>query len=323
MSLVIPGQGLLFELGDGMCQRWTGGRDSYRPSHPGGFFDPRGYEVKSLDDDTTPKEYIVAHHYSGSYPSALHRFGLYRDTALVGVAVYSTPGGGDQVLTCVFPELRPSVESVELGRLVLADDVAGNAETWFLARCHELLTARGVVGIISFSDPVPRRLPTGRLVMPGHVGIVYQAMNAIYTGTSTARTLWILPDGTVMSGVALQKIRQRKRGHRYAEQTLIRWGMRPMDDGEDPCGWLAEAKTACRVRTYRHAGNHQYVWLLGDDVHLVDTKGELIRRPSKRARTALRKAGRAGARRDVKIAKRVLDHTHYPKRVETRELVTA
>lgn len=322
MSLIIPGQGELFELGDGMCQRWTDRRDSYQPSHPDGFFNPRGYEVKSIDDDTTPKAYIVQHHYSGSYVSALHRFGLYRDGALVGVAVYSTPGGGDQVLTCVFPELRPSVESVELGRLVLADDVAGNAETWFLARCHEMLTARGVVGIVSFSDPVPRRLPSGVLVMPGHVGIIYQAMNAIYTGTATRRTVWILPDGTVMNGVALQKIRQRKRGHRYAEQILIDWGMRPMGDGEDPCDWLAEAKAVCRVRTHRHPGNHQYVWVLGDDVHLVGTDGELLRAPSKRARRALRKEGRAGARRDVTIAKPILGHTHYPKTLE-RELVAA
>ncbi len=322
MSLIIPGQGTLWELGDGMCQRWNSGRHTYQPSHPDGFFNPRGYEVRELADDTTPKAYIVQHHYSGSYVSALHRFGLYRGDVLVGVAVYSTPGGGDQVLTCVFPELRPSVESVELGRLVLADEVAGNGETWFLARCHELLTARGVVGIISFSDPVPRRLPSGLLVMPGHVGVVYQAMNALYTGTSWARTLWILPDGTIMSGVALQKIRQQKKGHRYAEQILIDWGMRPMDDGEDPCDWLAEAKTVCRVRTHRHPGNHQYVWLLGDDVHLVDARGESLRQPSKRARKALRKAGRAGARRDVTIAKRVLGHTHYPKTLG-RELVAA
>lgn len=323
MSLIIPGQGTLFELGDGMCQRWNHGRHIYRPSHPDGFFNPRGYDVKSLDDDATPKAYVLQHHYSSSYPSALHRFGLYRDEVLVGVAVYSTPGGGDQVLTCVFPELRPSVESVELGRLVLADDVAGNAETWFLARCHEILTARGVVGIISFSDPVPRRLPSGLLIMPGHVGVIYQALNAIYTGRAWARTVWILPDGTIMNGVALQKIREQKRGHRYAERILTAWGMRPMRDDDDPKKWLAEAKSTCRVRTHRHPGNHQYVWTLGDDVHLVDAKGELLRRPSKRARRDLSKAGRPGARRDVKITKQLLGPTHYPKRVETRELVAA
>lgn len=32
--------------------------------------------------------------------------------------------------------------------------------------------------------------------MPGHVGVVYQALGAVYTGRGTARTLWLLPDGT-------------------------------------------------------------------------------------------------------------------------------
>lgn len=304
-----------------MCQRWNAGRHIYRPSHPGGFFNPSGYEVRSLDDDTTPKTFVTTHHYSRSYVSAVHRFGLYRAGELVGVAVFSTPGGGDQVLTCVFPELRPSVESVELGRLVLADDVAGNGESWFLARCFEVLAARGVVAVVSFSDPVPRRLASGLLIMPGHVGIIYQALNAFYTGRAWARSVWVMPDGTIMNGVALQKIRQRKRGHEYAERQLVDgWGMRPMRAGEDPKGWLREAKQVCRVRTYRHLGNHQYAWLLGDETRLVDAAGTVLRPPTKKAKKAVRASGVPW--RDVTITKPVLDHGSYPKSTD-RELVAA
>lgn len=156
-------QEMLFELGDGMCQRWRGRRHSWQPAHPDGVIDPRGYAVRAIADDTTPKAFIVANHYSGTYVSALHRFGLYRAGVLVGVAVYSTPGGGNKVLTSVFPELRPSVESVELGRMVLAPEVPGNAETWFLARCRELLAERGVVAAVSFSDVGPvGHAPDGR-----------------------------------------------------------------------------------------------------------------------------------------------------------------
>jgi hypothetical protein len=314
-----PGQTPLFELGDGMCQRWRGRRHSWQSSHPAGVFDARGHDVRALADDTTPKAYIEAHHYSGSYVSALHRFGLFRSGELVGVAVYSTPGGGDKVLTTVFPELRPSVEAVELGRLVLAEEVPGNAETWFLARCHELLVAAGVVGVVSFSDPVPRRLPDGTLVMPGHVGIIYQASNAFYAHRGTARSLWVLPDGTVMNGVALQKIRDQDTGHEYAERTLMRWGMRPMRAGEDPRKWLQQAKNACRVRTYRHPGNHRYAFVLGADVCVIGHDGVTLRRPAKKVRRKARAAGEQ--MRTVRIAKPVT--ARHPKRPEARELVAA
>ncbi|GHG22463.1 hypothetical protein GCM10017667_67930 [Streptomyces filamentosus] len=56
-----------------------------------------------------------------------------------------------------------------------------------------------------FSDPVPRwrRTEHGHVIQTrGHLGIVYQALSATYTGLGTARTLTVLPDGsTFTSGV--------------------------------------------------------------------------------------------------------------------------
>ncbi len=255
-----------------------------------GRFTGCGYTVEPIGDDTTARAFVLAHHYSGSYVAARRRFGLYHRGELVGVAVYSNPAAL-AVLTCVLPELNPRCESVELGRFVLLDEVPGNAESWFLARCHEQLLAGGVAGIVSFSDPVPRRLPSGELVSPGHVGTIYQATNAVYTGKSDRRTLWVLPDGTIFNGQALQKIRQRKQGHVYAERQLIRWGARPMRAGEDPKVWLREARTACGVTTFRHPGCHRYVFALGRNDR---------------------------ARKQVRIA---LPAQPYPKKREARELV--
>lgn len=165
-----------------MNQRWRDHRDSYRPA--GEVIDPHAYEVAPIADDRTPKAFVLAHHYSGSYPSARFRFGLYRGGALVGVAVYSHPCN-DKVLTSVFP--GQALASVELGRFVLLDDVPGNGETWFLARTFELLRAQGLAGVVSFSDPTPRATATGRVVFPGHIGTIYQAHNAVYLGRGTAR----------------------------------------------------------------------------------------------------------------------------------------
>jgi len=77
------------------------------------------------------------------------------------------------------------------------------------------------------TDPLPRRGTDRTLVMPGHVGVIYQASNAVYTGLGTRRRLTLLPDGTVFSDRAAQKIRRQKRGHEGAERRLITFGARP------------------------------------------------------------------------------------------------
>ena len=61
---------------------------------------------------------------------------------------------------------------------MLAESVPANGESWFLARCWELATRQGKHGVVSFSDPVPRRTAVGTLVFPGHIGTIYQACNA-------------------------------------------------------------------------------------------------------------------------------------------------
>ena len=103
------------------CQRWRHRRDSYRPA--GEPIDPSRYGVEPIADDTTARAFIVAHHYSGSLPAARCRVGLYRTRPfarpeLVGVAVFSQPAS-----EAVLPKWLGTSAGVELGRLVLLDDV--------------------------------------------------------------------------------------------------------------------------------------------------------------------------------------------------------
>jgi hypothetical protein len=234
-------------------QRWRGGRSSYRPA--GEVLDPKQYEVAPILDDTTAKSFVVEHHYSGTYPAARVRFGLHKGPDLVGVAVFSMPMQSSvlDLLPC------PRIEAVELGRFVLLDHVPSNGESWFLARCFERLQADGFAGVVSFADPVPRRAADGTQVSPGHVGTIYQASNATYTGRSTPRTLCVLPDGTVISDRALSKIRGREKGWRYAVDQLIHQGARHPRQGEDLTTWLREVKAKIGRRS-RHHGNHRYLW---------------------------------------------------------------
>jgi len=41
----------------------------------------------------------------------------------------------------------------------LLDSVPGNGETWFLARCFEQMRKSDLIGVVTFSDPVPRKSP--------------------------------------------------------------------------------------------------------------------------------------------------------------------
>lgn len=157
----------------------------------------------------------------------------------------------------------PLEDGVELGRLVLLDSVPGNGESWMVARCFELLKREGIAGVVSHSDPVPRRTADGSVVLPGHCGFVYQALNAIYTGRTRARTLRLLPDGRVLSDRSLAKIRAADSRWRSAAAPLIEAGA---DEPEEisPAGLRSWAAlwVPRLTRPLWHGGNHRYCWAL-------------------------------------------------------------
>lgn len=203
-------------------------------------------------------------HYAGTFPAALRRFGMVdrHSGQLVGVAVLGAPTS-TKVLTNTFPSLEPFTESQELSRFVLLDEVPGNAESWFLARTFAQLRDGGVRGVVAFSDPVPRYSLDGCAVLRGHVGTIYQATNAAYLGRATARTLTLLPDGTVLNDRAAQKVRRQEPGHVYVEERLIAAGAAPMRPGQDPAQWLNLSLSTIGARRLRHAGAHRYGFRLG------------------------------------------------------------
>lgn len=234
-----------------VTQRWRDRRDSYRPR--GEVISTQLYEVSPIPDDRTAKDFVRAHHYEGSYPAARVRMGLYRRDELVGVAVFSQPAND--------LSLRPlpggSATNLQLARFVLLDDVPANGETWFLARAFEHLRRAGFTGVVSFSDPMPRTSSLGRVTFGGHVGTIYQAFNGVFLGQARPDTLRLLPNGRVLHGRALAKVRKRDRGWRYVVSSLVQLGA-PEPRG-DLSVWLAEVE-AQLTRRVRHPGNLKYAW---------------------------------------------------------------
>ena len=255
-------------------QRWHDGWHSWVRRSDGGF-NPDLYEVHPISDPVA-KSYVERMHYSGTYVAASRRYGMFIHTPhgpdLVGVAVFAIPAQA-RVLTNVFPELRPYVESLELSRFVLegqrlrpdgppamADRAPGNSESWFLAEAFRFLAADGVAGVVSFADPVPR-IVAGRTLFVGHVGTIYQSSNAVLTGRSTPRYLTVLPNGASLSDRAIQKVRTQDVGHSYVERRLLDWGARPLRAGMDPARWLPDALDDVHAVRLRHSGNLRYAML--------------------------------------------------------------
>lgn len=244
------------------CQRWRDGRARYRPA--GEVFDPARASVHELDE-TSAKAFIERHHYAGTYPAARFRAGLFVQSRfereqLVGVAVFSHPTH-EAIIPNHFGGLG-SRAGVVLGRLVLLDDIAANAESWFVARAFRLL--RGIEGVLSYSDPVERVDAAGNVVKRGHVGTVYQALNANYRGRTSARQMILSRDGREIQLRTLSKLRNDESGAGYAYNQLRALGAPDRKPFEGGAEYIARALADGGFRKQRHPGNHTYTWWLGD-----------------------------------------------------------
>jgi len=238
------------------CQRWTEHRESRRPA--GETIQASAYEVAPIASQTA-RAFVEAHHYSGTFSPASFRYGLHERGALVGVAVYGV-APSMAAHRAVFGALTLQ-QGVSLSRLVLLDSVPGNGESWFVARTFALLREAGVVAVESCADPEPRPDAAGVLTHRGHVGTIYQALNAQYVGRTNPASLRLLPDGTCLNNRAAGKIARREQGCDYAVAQLVRWGAEALQDDEDALGWLRTWRERL-TRPMRHGGNHRYLWAL-------------------------------------------------------------
>ena len=242
-------------------QRWRDRRESYRPA--GEPINPRHFTVELIAEGVA-KAFVQQHHYSGTFPASRMRAGLMRTlpgrrAELVGVAVFSQP-----MTQAVIPYWtgQPPGAGIELGRLTVLDEIAANAESFFVARAFRLLAQElpQIQAIVSFSDPVQRVTDTGHQVTPGHAGILWQALNARHVGRSKARPIVLDRSGRVVSERALAKLRNGERGAGYVYQQLLTAGAPPRQAGESDPSYVTRALSEGPFRRIRHPGNIAYVW---------------------------------------------------------------
>ena len=226
-------------------------------------------------------DFVTTHHYSGSFVMDIVRLGMFQDRPfrkpkLVGVAIFGL-GAGPKTLKKYLGSLRP----LELVRFVLLDDVGYRGETWFLARAFEIIRSSSVQkealahhggrylldhpveGVLAFSDPVPRTTASGRLVMPGHVGSIYQSKSGIYAGRGEAhKTNILMPDGSVIDKRQQSKLTSQETGAETVYLKLVQAGARPKRPIESWAAWLGDIKRRPPFRIQVHPGTHAFVWKL-------------------------------------------------------------
>jgi hypothetical protein len=156
-----------------------------------------------------------------------------------------------------------ALHGVDLGRFVLLPDVAGDGESWFLARAFGLLAKLrpGCRGVMATSDPLVRIAASGREVCPGHVGVIYQALGGQHVGRTNPGLQRLDAEARTVSERVFSKIRGGEVGRDYALR-ILEAAAGPMVEGEDTDAYLARARR--ELRTVRHPGCLVYRWALGN-----------------------------------------------------------
>lgn len=256
------------------CQRWNKRRDLYRPA--GEPIDTEKYGV-DLVQESEARDFVAKHHYAGSLPPTRVRVGLFRSspfrqTELVGVAVFSVPVQA-KALECYFGVDNDG--GVELGRLVLLDSVEANGETFFVSRACRMLKKElpGVRAVLSYSDPMERVNECGEVVKRGHFGTVYRGLSATYMGRSSKRTLVLDKRGRVISERSLSKLKNDESGAGGAYRMLREAGAPERLFGESGKDYVERAVREGPFVRMKHPGNLVFGWGVGSK-----TERSLVRR---------------------------------------------
>ena len=270
-SLVLP-------PGHGSRRKWSppAGRELFDKT------EQRMHEVRALSrpsfDWIMATSFVRQHHYSHSLPnlqrSIVH--GMYdqrREPNLVGVAIYSIPGGSGRSIEMVFP--GGIDEALELSRFILLPSVKFGGESWFLSRSRELLLKEGLRGFTSFSDPHEwtgfGQVTPGNfgevVVKPGHYGQIYQASGLAYLGAGKREKFWFMPDWRLIPPYSLSKIRTGKSGWMNNVRRLVALGARPprclasgVHDEEELRAWVDRWLPRIGARQIMAPGKHKFAF---------------------------------------------------------------
>lgn len=126
-------------------------------------------------------------HYSRGAGHIGYRHGLWDGDVLYGVSLINAPV--PNVQECVFGS-EHAHHVMDLQRLALPDDAPRNCESRLISGSLRLLKQQrpDVWAVVTYADTTQ-----------GHVGTIYQATNALYTGTGRTTYAWVDSRGVLRS----------------------------------------------------------------------------------------------------------------------------
>lgn len=137
-----------------------------------------GYEVHPISNKYA-LDMVIQYHYLHRSAPAMFSYGLFDDMMqMVGCIIYGKPASPSLCKGVCGPDESERV--VELTRLWIADLTPKNAESFLIGASLKMLPNNYDI-VVSYAE-----------IGAGHVGMVYQATNWIYTGLSDAHVEWRL-----------------------------------------------------------------------------------------------------------------------------------
>jgi hypothetical protein len=133
------------------------------------------FTVSPIDYKTAMAVIIEKHYLHRQCPCSF-AFGLFEDGNLMGVVIYGTPSSAP--LRSGIAGLNNKDNVLELTRLWVDDAVPKNGESFLIGATLKLVDKEIIVSYAQIDQ--------------GHLGVVYQATNWLYTGLSAKRTNWTI-----------------------------------------------------------------------------------------------------------------------------------
>lgn len=138
------------------------------------------FHIEKLGRDRA-RDFIIEHHYSGTCHAGPMAWGCFDGDGLIGVIAFATPISENVRRYIWTEEVEDEYKdyTTELHRLVTLDKAPKNTETWFISRALSALKEYKpkYKAVISHADQ-----------SENHRGTIYQAANAMYTGTTGGKT---------------------------------------------------------------------------------------------------------------------------------------
>jgi hypothetical protein len=119
-------------------------------------------------------DYILNIHYAKRVPSISYAYGLFEGGEMVGCVTYGSPASPWLCKGVCGEEYRKDV--IELNRLVLKNNKKNEA-SFLVGNSLRMLAKERNSIVVSYSDSAQN-----------HTGIIYQATNFLFTGTTKPRT---------------------------------------------------------------------------------------------------------------------------------------